>query len=102
MMVERCCAFTGHRPKKFPWGYDETDARCVTLKRMLSDQIATLVGAGYTDFLSGMAEGSDTWAALAVFCLEKRKSRAKAPLCPSCEGQADQWSASARELIILF
>ena len=45
MMIERCCAFTGHRPKKFPWGYDETDARCVTLKRMLSKQIATLVGS---------------------------------------------------------
>lgn len=54
MMVERCCAFTGHRPKKFPWGYDETDVRCVALKRTLSGQIATLVDAGYTDFLSGM------------------------------------------------
>ncbi len=26
MTFNRCCAFTGHRPKKFPWGYDETDA----------------------------------------------------------------------------
>lgn len=42
-MVERYCAFTGHRPKKFPWGYDETDAGCVALKRMLSEQIATLI-----------------------------------------------------------
>ena len=98
MMVERCCAFTGHRPKKFPWGYDETDARCVTLKRMLSEQIATLVGAGYTDFLSGMAEGSDTWAALAVFALKKENPALKLHCVLPCEGQADQWSASAREL----
>lgn len=57
MMIERCCAFTGHRPKKFPWGYDETDARCVTLKRMLSKQIATLVSAGYTDFFLAWRRG---------------------------------------------
>lgn len=98
MMIERCCAFTGHHPKKFPWGYDETDARCVTLKRMLSKQIATLVGAGYTDFLSGMAEGSDTWAALAVFALKKENPALKLHCVLPCEGQADQWSASAREL----
>lgn len=50
MMIEKCCAFTGHRPKKFPWGYDETDARCVVLKKTLSGIIAKLVDAGYTDF----------------------------------------------------
>ena len=98
MMVERCCAFTGHRPKKFPWGYDETDVRCVALKRTLSGQIATLVDAGYTDFLSGMAEGSDTWAALAVFALKKENPALKLHCVLPCEGQADQWSVSAREL----
>ena len=90
MMVERCCAFTGHRPKKFPWGYDETDVRCVALKRTLSGQIATLVDAGYTDFLSGMAEGSDTWAALAVFALKKENPALKLHCVLPCEGQADQ------------
>ncbi len=58
-MIERCCAFTGHRPRKFPWGYGEADVRCVALKKALAEQIAKLVNAGYTDFLSGMAEGTD-------------------------------------------
>ena len=58
-MIERCCAFTGHRPRKFPWGYNEADARCVALKQALATEIAKLVDAGYTDFLSGMAEGID-------------------------------------------
>lgn len=58
-MIKKCCAFTGHRPKKFPWGYDETDSRCVALKNALASEIAKLVNAGYTDFLSGMAEGAD-------------------------------------------
>ena len=30
--MKKSCAFSGHRPKKFPWGYDEADSRCVELK----------------------------------------------------------------------
>jgi len=78
-MIERCCAFTGHRPNKFPWGYDETDARCIALKKELATEITKLAGAGYTDFLSGMAEGADTWAALTVLA----KSRTETPLYPA-------------------
>ena len=97
-MIERCCAFTGHRPRKFPWGYDETDARCVALKKELAAQIAKLVDDGYTDFFSGMAEGADTWAALAVLALKKENPALKLHCVLPCEGQADQWSAPAREL----
>ncbi len=97
-MFDQCCAFTGHRPKKFPWGYDEADARCVTLKQTLAKQIAKLVDAGYTDFLSGMAEGTDTWAALTVLSLKKENLALKLHCVLPCEGQADKWSASAREL----
>ncbi len=98
MVIERCCAFTGHRPKKFPWGYDETDVRCVALKNVLAEQITKLVDAGYTDFFSGMAEGTDTWAALAVLALKKENPALKFHCVLPCEGQADKWSASAREL----
>ena len=97
-MIEKCCAFTGHRPRKFPWGYDETDARCIALKKALTEQTARLVEAGYTDFFSGMAEGIDTWAALAVLALKKENSALKLHCVLPCEGQADRWSASAREL----
>ena len=74
-MIERCCAFAGHRPKKFPWGYNEAEARCVALKRTLAAEIAKLVNAGYTNFFSGMAEGTDAWAALAVLALKKKIPR---------------------------
>ena len=97
-MIERCCAFTGHRPRKFPWGYNEADARCVALKETLAKEIAKLVNAGYTDFFSGMAEGTDTWAALAVLALKKENPALKLHCILPCEGQADEWSASAREL----
>ncbi len=97
-MVERCCAFTGHRPKKFPWGYNEADTRCAGLKSSLGKEIDKLVKAGYTDFFSGMAEGADTWAALAVLALKKENPALKLHCILPCKGQADRWSASAREL----
>ncbi len=58
-MKKIVCAFTGHRPKKFPWKYNESDADCVALKEVLFDQIRRLVDRGVTEFLSGMAEGID-------------------------------------------
>ena len=97
-MIERCCAFTGHRPRKFPWGYNEADARCVALKETLAKEIAKLVNAGYTDFFSGMAEGTDTWAAMAVLALKKENPALRLHCVLPCEGQADEWSASAQEL----
>lgn len=96
-MIEKCCAFTGHRPKKFPWGYDESDARCTALKNMLAEEISNLAERGFTEFLSGMAEGTDTWAALAVFALQKEKPLLKLHCILPYEGQAERWTASARE-----
>lgn len=45
-MLNRHCAFTGHRPHKFPWRYDETDSRCIALKSALTEQIVKLAEAG--------------------------------------------------------
>lgn len=54
-MIETTCAFTGHRPKSFPWKYNETAPDCVLLKEVLAEQIKALADRGVTDFLSGMA-----------------------------------------------
>ena len=97
-MIEHCCAFTGHRPRKFPWGYNESDTRCVTLKQAIAIEITKLVDARYTDFFSGMAEGTDVWAALAVLALKRENPALKLHCVLPCEGQADGWLASAREL----
>ena len=45
-MVGTTCAFTGHRPHKFPWKDNEADPRCIALKETLARQIATLAGSG--------------------------------------------------------
>ena len=67
--INKACAFTGHRPQKFPWKYEENDKWCVELKAVLSRQIEKMAAAGVTDFYSGMAQGVDTWAARAVLKL---------------------------------
>lgn len=91
------CAFTGHRPKKLPWGYDEAAPGCIALKRALSAEISKLAASGYTDFLSGMAQGTDIWAAQAVLALRKEAPALKLRCVLPWEGQADRWTASARE-----
>lgn len=98
MGMETSCAFTGHRPKKFPWGYNEADARCEALKAALASRIAGLAQAGYTDFLSGMAEGTDTWAALTVLALRKERPAIKLHCVLPCPGQDARWPASARDM----
>ena len=96
-MLENCCAITGHRPHKFPWKYDEADSRCVALKAVLAEQIAALTIAGFTQFLSGMAEATDTWFSLAVLSLREQNPKIKLHCILPCKEQADGWSASSRD-----
>lgn len=97
-MLDNCCAFTGHRPHKFPWKYDEADSRCVALKAVLTEQITTLANAGFTQFLSGMAEGADMWSALAVLNLREKNPAIKLHCILPCKEQADKWAASSQDL----
>lgn len=96
-MERNSCAFTGHRPHKFPWRYDEADNRCVALKAALAAQITALAEAGVTDFYSGGADGVDCWAALIVLELRKKNPALNLHLILPHEGQADKWSDSAQE-----
>jgi len=57
------CCFTGHRPQKLPWGFDESDARCIALKEKLYKAIRFAVHKGKKRFYTGMAMGTDIWCA---------------------------------------
>ena len=96
-MLNNCCAFTGHRPHKFPWRYDEADSRCVALRAALTEQITALAEAGVTDYYSGGADGVDCWAALIVLDLREKNPALKLHCILPHEGQADKWSNSAQE-----
>lgn len=91
------CAFTGHRPHKLPWRNNEDDPRCIALKRVMTEQIMALVGAGVTEYYSGGADGVDCWASLIVLVLRENNPTLKLHCILPHEGQADSWSDSARE-----
>ena len=70
--VCKCCAFTGYRPAKMPWGCDEMDTRCLEFKFRLRESLEYLIGRGYVDFLSGGALGFDQMAAEIVLSLREK------------------------------
>ncbi len=96
-MKRRACAFTGHRPNKLPWRYDETSEGCVRLKEALAAQIAELVENGVTDFLSGMALGVDMICSELVLAQREKNPALKLHCILPCVDQDVKWSASARE-----
>ena len=65
------CAFTGYRPQKMPFGFNEADPRCIEFKARLRDTIEGLIGHGYAHFISGGALGMDMFAAEAVLDLKR-------------------------------
>ena len=92
------CAFTGHRPKSFPWKYDERDPDCVALKKVLAEQITALVNHGVTGFISGMALGVDLWAAQIVLGLREKNPMLKLYCALPCDGQEKMWPDDKKEL----
>jgi len=90
------CAFTGHRPERLPWGYEEADPRCLALKQMLSRKLDEAIALGCREFLCGMARGCDLYFAEAV--LEKKRDGAKIRLIAMlpCPEQAARWRQAER------
>ena len=96
--IHHACAFTGHRPQKLPWRFDETAPDCVALKEALAGQIDTLIADGYTEFLSGMALGVDMWAAQIVLARRAKNPALKLHCILPCVEQSAKWTASSREM----
>ena len=91
------CAFTGHRPEKLPWRYDERDERCITLKRRIADAVRAVYEAGVRHFICGMAKGCDTYFAEAVLELRDDFPDITLEAAIPCETQSNAWSAQERE-----
>ena len=94
MGKKNTCCFTGHRPQKFPWGYDEEWEDCVKLKLKLACEIEAMWKKGVTTFISGMAIGVDMWAAEIVLDLKSAYPQDTIKLIAAIpyEGQANKWS----------
>lgn len=94
----KSCAFTGHRPQKLPFGFNEADERCTALKDILRNQIIHLIEEEkVTHFISGMALGVDMYAAEIVLDLKKTYPGITLESAIPCETQANKWNAAMRE-----
>ena len=96
-MKKIACAFTGHRPKSFPWKYDESATDCVLLKEVLAAQINVLADRGVTDFLSGMAQGTDLWCSEIILSLKKKNPALRLHCILPCTNQESSWKAPVQE-----
>lgn len=91
------CAFTGHRPQKLPWRSDESALGCIALKNRLAQEVRTLAARGCRTFLSGMALGTDQWAACAVLNLRREIPDIRLNCVLPCESQDCKWTPEQRE-----
>lgn len=86
------CSFTGHRPSKFLFGYDEDHPDCKKLKKTLAIEIESLICEGYHTFQSGLAEGTDTYCAEIVLELKKQYPHVTLLAAIPCYNQEKRWS----------
>lgn len=89
----KSCCFTGNRPTRFPWGYDENDERCKRLKSEIYSETERLIEQGYDWFISGMALGSDIFCAEAVLKLKEKYPSVGLECALPCPEQSKGWSA---------
>ena len=82
---------------RFSFGYNESDERCIKLKDTMRGRITSLIAGGVTVFLSGMALGTDQWAAEIVLGMKKKYPDLRLIAARPCETQADSWSAEQRK-----
>jgi uncharacterized phage-like protein YoqJ len=90
------CCFSGYRPEKLPWGYNEADLRYIKLGDELRGVVETVYASGIRVFLCGMALGSDM-----LFCETALKFKEDHPdivieAALPCENQAAKWSEGNR------
>ncbi len=99
MSKTQSCCFTGHRPSKLSWGYDEEHPLCLKLKIKLANAIEEKITQGVRVFYTGMAQGTDIWAAEIVVALKQSYPEANLRLIAVLpfEGQANKWSEDWRE-----
>ena len=97
MNRNECCAFTGSRPQKLPWGFNENDDRCIDMKRRLRLEILKAIEQGKKTFICGMALGFDTICAETVLELKKQYPFIKLGGALPCKNQDALWKDRDKE-----
>jgi uncharacterized phage-like protein YoqJ len=87
-------AFTGHRPQAL--GGFAPNLTHAWVRQTLASAIDAALECGFTTFISGMALGVDTWAAIEV--LNRRGCGARLIAAVPFAGQESLWPAEARRV----
>lgn len=91
------CCFTGHRPNKLPWGYNERGIKFLLFKIRLENNIKSAIKKGYRYFISGMALGSDIICAEIVLKLKKKHPNIELECALPCINQTEKWVGDSIE-----
>lgn len=92
-MKKLSCAFTGDKPDRFKFGYNEDDPEFDALKMKLITQIVNLCYEGVKVFYTRMELGVDTWCAEIVLSLQKDFNNLRLICVIPHTGQEKKWSS---------
>jgi len=92
----RTCCFTGHRPEKLPWRFDEDHPDCIALKERIAQELESLYHRGCRHFITGMARGADLYFAEEVLALREHFPGVTLEAAIPCPTQSDSWTLAQR------
>ena len=95
--MTQTCAIIGCSPMCFPWGFDEEDEGCATLKLILINQISKLRGEGCTRFAVSMDCGVGLYAAEILQGLKGSEEELETICYVPYEEQATKWTPELRD-----
>ena len=90
-MFENSVCFSGHRPEKLPNCGDENSVAISRLKSLLYKDIYDSINDGYTDFITGLARGIDTWAAEIVIHFKSKHDNLRLICVKPYDGYGENW-----------
>lgn len=95
---EKTIMFTGHRSQNLPFGFDESNIKCLKLKQIIKTQLCDLIEKEEAiHFISGMAIGIDLICAEIVLELKKEYSHISLECAIPCESQPDKWNETFKQ-----
>lgn len=98
MEVKRTCCFTGHRPQRLPFQFDEQHPDCVRLKERLRQEMVRLITEEEVScFITGLALGIDMICAELVLELKETHPQVTLECAIPYEEQAARWTVPHRE-----
>lgn len=92
----KTCCFTGHRPMRLPFGFEEEHPLCIALKKLLKREIQKKIEQGCIDFITGAAWGVDIICAEIVLELKKQYPEINLICVIPHEEQATKWNEEYR------